>query len=307
MLERSRDQLYQARLQRPPPIRDEKILTAWNGLMISAYARAGLLLNKPTYIETAQIAANFLLEKSYREERLYRSYKDGESRHQAYLDDYAFFTAALLDLYEASSDIRWLEQAIRLDNTLEQHFEDHENGGFFMTGNDHEALLTREKPAYDGAEPSGNSVALLNLLRLHEFTTDDHYRQRAEKAFTAFSGSLQASPLALSEMLLALAFDLDIAKEIIIVTPAGERSAAEPLLAQLRQTFLPNRVITVVEEGEMLARQASVIPLLKDKRALQGKATAYVCEQGICELPTQDATTFADQIAKTEPLKGVSN
>lgn len=302
MLERARDQLYQARLQRPPPIRDEKILTAWNGLMIAAYARAGLLLNNPAYIETARAAANFLLEKSYRDGRLYRSYKDGQARHNGYLDDYAFFTAALLDLYEASSDIRWLEQAIRLDNTLEKHFEDHQAGGFFMTGNDHEALLTREKPAYDGAEPSGNSVALLNLLRLHEFTTDDHYRQRAAKALTAFSGSLQSTPLALSEMLLALAFDLDKAKEIIIVTPAGKRASAEPLLAPLRQTFLPNRIIAVVEEGEMLAHQAKVIPLLEGKRALQGKATAYVCEQGTCELPTQDASTFADQIVETEAL-----
>jgi hypothetical protein len=303
--------LYQARLRRPPPIRDEKILTAWNGLMISTYARAGLVLDDPAYTLTAATAADFLLNKLYREKekRLYRSYMDGQVRHNGYLDDYAFFTAALLDLYEATFDIKWLHQAITLDTALEEHFEDPSAGGFFMTADDHETLLTREKPAYDGAEPSGNSVALLNLMRLHEFTTDDRYRQRADKAMKAFSGTLQSMPAALTEMLIALAFHLDKAKEIIIVTPEGENHSANPatdsMLARLRRTFLPNRIIVVVQQGEMLERHASVIPLLKGKRALQGKTTAYVCEQGVCELPTQDAAEFAGQIAKTEPLEGI--
>lgn len=301
-----RDTLYQARQQRPPPSRDEKILTAWNGLMISAYARAGLVLDRPGYTNIASVAGNFVLDRLYRDGRLYRSYKDGQARHMAYLDDYAFLTAGLLDLYEASSDIRWLQQAISLDKTLERHYEDHPAGGFFMTADDHETLLTREKPAYDGAEPSGNSVALLNLLRLHEFTTDDHYRQRADKALQAFAGTLQANPFALTEMLLALSFRLDQAKEIIIVTPPGEKPGADPatsrMLAALRQTFVPNRVIVVVEQGKALERQASVIPLLRYKQALHGQTTAYVCQQGICELPTQDPAEFARQLAQTVPL-----
>ncbi len=311
LLGSAREKLYQARRQRPPPIRDEKILTAWNGLMISAYARAGLVLDNPLYTKTAGTAADFLLDKLYRDGRLYRSYKDGQARHMAYLDDYAFLTAGLLDLYEASFDIRWLQQAITLDKTLEQHYADRQAGGFFMTADDHETLLTREKPAYDGAEPSGNSVALLNLMRLHEFTTDDHYRQRADKALAAFSGSLQANPFALSEMLLALNFRLDQAKEIIIVTAEGEKPGAGPatrgMLAELRRTFVPNRVIAVVEQGKMLERQASVIPLLKYKRALQGKTTAYVCAQGVCELPTQDPAEFARQIAQTTPFGAAAN
>jgi hypothetical protein len=311
MLDSARDTLYQARQERPAPIRDEKILTAWNGLMISAYARAGQILDDPAYTLTAVKAADFLLDKLYREKekRLYRSYMDGQARHNGYLDDYAFFTAALLDLYDATFDIKWLHWAITLDKALEEHFEDPSAGGFFMTADDHETLLTREKPAYDGAEPSGNSVALLNLMRLHEFTTDDRYRRRAEKALKAFSGRLQSAPAALTEMLLALYFHLDKAKEIIIVTPEGEKHGANPttnsMLAQVRRTFLPNRIIVVVEEGEMLERQSSVIPLLKGKRALQGKTTAYVCEQGVCELPTQDAAEFAGQIAKTEPLEDI--
>ena len=273
--------------------------------MISAFARAGLILGNDDYTKTATSAARFVLGKLYRGERLFRSYKDGRARHNAYLDDYAFLSAALLDLYEATSELFWLQRAIDLDRTLERWYEDKQHGGFFMTSNDHEALLAREKPADDGAEPSGNSVALHNLLRLHEFTTDDAYRQRAEKTLQAFSGSLQAQPTALSEMLLALAFHLDKPKEIIIVTAAGERQSAEPLLARLRSTFLPNRVVSVVAQGDELDRHARIIPLLKGKRALQNRATAYVCEQGICELPTHDPAVFARQIAKVDPLEGL--
>lgn len=304
MLAMAREALYQARLQRPAPFRDEKILTAWNGLMISAFAKAGFALGDDDYTQAAKIAANFILEKLYRDGRLYRSYKDGKAHHNAYLDDYAFLTTALLDLYEATFELPWLQQAIVLDRTLERFYEDKQHGGFFMTSNDHETLLAREKPTYDGAEPSGNSVTVLNLLRLHEFTTDDRYRQRAEKALQAFSGTLQAQPTALSEMLLALAFHLDMPKEIIIVTPEGQRQSAEPLLAQLRPIFLPNRVVSVVSQGDELDRHATIIPLLKHKRALQNRATAYVCEQGFCELPTHDPAVFARQIATVDSLRG---
>ena len=304
MLAMAREALYQARLQRPAPFRDEKILTAWNGLMISAFAKAGFALGDDDYTQAAKIAANFILEKLYRDGRLYRSYKDGKAHHNAYLDDYAFLTTALLDLYEATFELPWLQRAIVLDRTLERFYEDKQHGGFFMTSNDHETLLAREKPTYDGAEPSGNSVTVLNLLRLHEFTTDDRYRQRAEKALQAFSGTLQAQPTALSEMLLALAFHLDMPKEIIIVTPEGQRQSAEPLLAQLRPIFLPNRVVSVVSQGDELDRHATIIPLLKHKRALQNRATAYVCEQGFCELPTHDPAVFARQIATVDSLRG---
>ncbi|MBB3059888.1 thioredoxin domain-containing protein [Microbulbifer rhizosphaerae] len=297
-----REKLYRARAQRPPPIRDEKILSAWNGLMISAFARAGLVLNEPDYTETAKNAAAFLLENLYEDGRLQRSFMDGRARHNGYLEDYAFTIAAMLDLYEASGELHWLQQALALDETLEKLYEDRKQGGFYMTSDDHEKLLAREKPAFDGAEPSGNSAALLNLLRLHEFTTDDRFRQRAEKGLKAFAGSLQTNPMALSEMMQALAFYRDRAKEIIIVTPEGEKDSAAPMLAELRRTFLPNRVLAVVEQGRELARQTKLIPLLEGKKAQAGKATAYVCEQGVCELPVQDSAIFSRQIRKVEPL-----
>ncbi|MBI4848211.1 MAG: thioredoxin domain-containing protein [Nitrospirae bacterium] len=303
-INQSLDKLYEVRLRRPAPIRDEKILTAWNGLMISAYARAGLLLNNEEYVVTAKRSAGFVLENLYKNKRLFRSYKDGRAKFNAYLDDYAFFTAALLDLYEATSEVKWLKTAIEIDQALQEHYEDKNSGGFFMTSNDHEKLLAREKPAYDGAEPSGNSVAILNLLRLQEFTTDDEYRKRAEKALKAFSGTLQSSPMALSEMLLAVDFHLDKPKEIIIVSPKGKKSDSEVLISQFRKEFLPNRIISFIEEGAELESHAQVIPLVKAKHAIKGKPTAYVCELGICELPTSDPDTFTGQISKIEDLKG---
>jgi len=297
----SLDKLYEARLKRPHPFRDEKIIIAWNGLMISAYARAGLILNNDGYINSAIKAATFILEKMYKNKRLFRSYKDGKARFNAYLDDYAFFTAALLDLYEATSKIKWLKTAIDMDQVLAEHYEDKKSGGFFMTSNDHEKLLTREKPAFDGEEPSGNSVAVLNLLRLQEFTTDDKYRKRAESALKTFSEILQQSPMALSEMLLALDFHLDKPKEIIIVSPQGQKP--EGLLTEFRNKFLPNRIVSFIAEGQQLENQAKIIPLVKAKYSIKEKPTAYVCEKGLCELPTSDPKTFAKQISKVEYFK----
>ena len=297
----SRERLYQERKKRPPPLRDEKILTSWNGLMISAHARAALVLGVETYARRAERAAEFVLDHLLRDGRLLRSYKSGQARHNAYLDDYAFLIAALLDLYEATGEPRWLQKAIDLEDVLGERYEDKKNGGFFMTSDDHEQLLAREKPSYDGAEPAGNSVAVMNLLRLHELTTDDRYRQRAVKAFQAFEKIFTRSPSALSEMLLALDFHLDTAKEIVIVTPRS-REEAEPMLARLRESFVPNRILSVATEGDQMAAHAKLVPLIEDKTALKGKPTAYVCERRVCELPTSDPETFAGQIRKVRPL-----
>ena len=301
VIEPSRDKLYHARLKRPPPLRDEKVLTSWNAMMISAQATAALVLGEEKYARRGERAADFLLGHLRRDGRLLRSYHNGEARHNAYLDDYAFLIAALLDLYEATGRPRWLRTATELDGVLEEHYEDKVLGGFFMTSDDHEQLLAREKPAYDGAEPSGNSVAVLNLLRLHEFTTRDEYRQRAEKAFRAFQGVLARAPAALSEMLLALDFHLDSPKEVVIVAP-DSRAQAEPFLAKLRGTLLPNRILAVVAEGGAFEQHTQLIPLIEGKRAIKGKTTAYVCEQRVCELPTSDPEVFAAQIRKVEPL-----
>ncbi|MBI3665068.1 MAG: thioredoxin domain-containing protein [Acidobacteria bacterium] len=303
VVNRSRERLYQARSKRPSPLRDEKILTAWNGLMISAYAKAALVLGEESYARRAERAAAFVLQRLRRNGLLLRSYKDGMAQHDAYLDDYVFLTAGLLDLYEATGNLRWFREALALDRVVERHFEDAGQGGFFLTGDNHEPLLARAKPNYDGAEPSGGSVEVMNLLRFNEFTTDDRYWQRAERAFKAVERLLVESPAALSEMLPAVDFRLDTPKEIVIVTPQT-RAGAESLLARLRATFVPNRILAVVSQGPELATQAKLIPLLEGKVAQKGKATAYVCEKRVCELPTTDPDVFTKQIRKVEPLSG---
>ena len=297
----AREQLYAARATRRAPLRDDKILTAWNGLMISALAQAALVLDEPVYAARAARAADYLLRTLRRGDRLLRTALGGAARQTAYLDAYAILIAGLLDLYEADGDLRWLEEASALDAVLERDYEDTSGGGFFRTAADQVSLLTREKPTYDAAEPSGNSVAVHNLLRLHELTTDDRYRVRAERAFEAFGAMLAERPSAVSEMLLAVDYQLDTPKEIVLVVPAGRDDAA-PFLAELRARFLPNRILTIVAEGEELERHARVVPLLDGKTARDGRATAYVCENRICDLPTTDPAVFATQIATVHPL-----
>jgi hypothetical protein len=303
LLAAAREQLYAVRGQRPAPIRDDKVLCAWNGLMIGAFARAGRTFGEEAYTAVAARAAAFVLGNLRRDGRLLRSYKDGIARHNAYLDDYAFLIAGLLDLYEATGEADWLQAASELDVVLQEHYEDTGGGGYFMTSDDHEGLLAREKPAHDGAEPSGNSVQVMNLLRLHGLTTSDVYRERAESTLAAFGTRLEKAPGALAEMLMALDYHLDVAKEIVIVSPGG-REAAAPLLRALRTSFVPNAVLVWSDSDAHPEALLELVPALDGKIARDGRATAYVCERWVCERPTTDPEVFAELLARTLPLEG---
>ena len=296
----ARERLYAARARRPPPLRDDKILAAWNGLMISAHARAALALGDASWADRAARAAGFVLDHMRRDGRLFRSWRDGRPEHAGYLDDYAFLVAGLLDLYEATGEVRWLREAIALDGVLAAHYEDREGGGFFMTADDSEELLAREKPAWDGAEPSGNSVHALNMLRLHELTTDDAYRRRAERTIDAFGPRLAADPVRLSEMLLALDWRLDAPKQVVVAT-TGAREEAASFLATLRTRLVPNRILAVTAPGDGLA---ALVPVTEGKLALGGHATGYVCENRVCDLPTTDPAVFAKLVDRVRPLPG---
>ena len=299
-LTRIKAALYKRRSTRPPPLRDDKVLTAWNGLMISAFARAGLAFAEPRYTRVASTAAKFLLKNSRDTDgRLMRSYMDGQAKHRAFAPDYAFLIAACLDLYEATGNVDWFISAIRLQQQLDKNFL-HEGGGYFMTANDHEELLTREKPASDGAVPSGNSLALDNLLRLAEYTTEDRYRIRAEELMSAFGTNMNRWAGGMTRMLAGVDRYHDRALEIVIVCP-NNKAEAQTLLNELGAVFLPNRVLSVVTVAE-LSELKQHIPLLDGKLAIKGKATAFVCERGRCELPTSDPKTFAKQIRKVKPL-----
>jgi uncharacterized protein YyaL (SSP411 family) len=299
----AKEDLYRARSRRPAPIRDEKVLTAWNGLAVSAHARAGAVLGDPRYVERGCRAARFLLANSFRDGRLCRTWKDGEAGRPGLLDDHAFLVAGLLDLYEAAADISWLEKAVALDAVIEERFEDKAGGGFFLAGDGGEELLVREKPLYDGAEPSGASVAVLNLLRLHEFTEKPRYRERAERALRYAAPTLAGNPLSLSEMLLALDFFLDEPKQVVVVLPRdGGMEEAASLLSALHGVFAPNRTLSVVREGAEQEKAARIVPAAGGKTAAGGRATAYVCEGRACMAPTADPDELKAQVRSVRRL-----
>ncbi len=293
--------LYAVRKKRIPPLLDTKIITSWNGLMISAFARAGLAFQQPKYTKQAIKAASFLLSKMRKNGRLFRTYKDGRARHNSYLEDYAFLTAGLLDLFEATQNPRWFKAAISLQTTLQKHYWDKANGGYFRTSNDHESLIIRPKPNYDGAVPTGNSIQSMNLMRLFTWTTQDKYLKYAEKTFKYFGRRISRWPVALSEMLLAIEYYYDAPKEIILIKPNATASI-QPFLNKLRQQFLPNRVLIVATEGKEQKRLEKLFPLLHKKKSRNGKVTAYVCMKRVCELPTTNTTIFAQQLAKVTKI-----
>jgi uncharacterized protein len=307
IVQESRELLYQARLHRPLPLRDEKILASWNGLAISAFASAGLVLDEPAAVAQARSTARFLLESMVADGRLAHGFQEGQAKGEAFLDDYAFFIAGLIDLFETTGEACWLERSLELATVVQREFSDRKGGGYFMTGSRHEELIAREKPSHDGAVPSGNSVMIMNLLRLHALTGEASHLQQAEQALGAFAVTLASAPTALSEMLLALDFLLDTQRQIVIVAPRGNRQAAQPFLEQVRSLFLPNRVLVVVCEGGEMERASGIVPLLRGKKAQGDLAVAYLCENRTCKRPTSDPEEFGRQLRESGGSKGAAH
>jgi hypothetical protein len=295
-LDRARELLYEARSRRAQPLRDTKVLVSWNGLMISAFARAGLVFGEERYVAAAARAAGFILDEMQADGVLRRVYQAGRADGPAFLEDYAFLIAGLLDLYEVDAQPRWLRAASVLQSTLDTHYIDALGGGYFQTADDADALLAREKPSRDGAIPSGNSIAVLNLLRLEEFTGDHQYSDTVIPIFSAFSDLMDSQPTAVSEMLLALDFYLSKRVEIVFITPP-DKNGLDAMLAPVRATFFPNRVLVAAAESEQLESHAELNPLLRDRIARNGQTTAYLCQNFVCGFPTADPATFAEQLA----------
>ncbi len=271
-----RAKLFAVRSKRIRPHRDEKIITAWNGLMISALAKAAQALDEPRYVSAAQKAARYV----YRDGKLTRS-----GKVPAVVDDYAFFANGLVDLYEADFDPQWLMKAVELTDAMLKRFYDATNGGFYMTGGDDPSVIIRAKEEYDGAEPSGNSIATLLLLRLAQFTDRQDYRQAAEKTLSLFGSRMRSAPHIMPQMLCALDFYLAKPKQIIIAdAPRSERGKpADAMLRAVREKFLPNKIIALTDN-----RLVKLMPYTKEMKSLDGKATAYVCVNYACKLPTTD-------------------
>ncbi len=275
------------------PHLDDKVLTAWNGLMISAFAKAGQALRDAKYRDAAVRAATFLLETMDDRQRgiLLRRYRQGDAAIDGFLDDYAFFIQAMLDVYEATFDPAWISHAVRLTRRMMELFEDKENGGFYSTAGNDESVLLRLKDDYDGAEPSGNSVAVMSLLRLAALTGDDTFRATAQRTLEAFAGKLSSQ--AIATPLLAAAYLRSLAKPMQIVL-AGELHdpGLQRLLAERYKRFLPNAITIVVADANREAL-ATWNPALDTMKPLAGQATAYVCENFACQLPVTTVEAFA--------------
>jgi uncharacterized protein len=287
----ARARLLQAREGRVRPGRDEKILADWNGLMISAMAFGGRLLDAPRYLEAGTRAAGLILGRMRREGRLLHSYKDGEARHAAHLTDYANLLAALLDLYEATFDPRWVQEAGALASVMVDSFSGDGEEGLFFTARDHERLIARTRESNDGAIPAGASVAALALPRLAALTGDEGFRKKAEETLRLYRDKLERFPAAFGTMLCALDQHLDRQRQIVL---AGRRDDPKLRLwlQALREKYDPNVVLALADPGG--AGAASTIPLLEGKTLVDGRPAAYVCEGGACLAPITDPGKLPD-------------
>jgi uncharacterized protein len=289
ILTQSREKLFAIRAQRPRPHLDDKIISAWNGLMISAYARAAQVMDEPRYLEIATRAANFLKAKLNDPSRkiLYRNYREGRSEIQGFADDYTFVVQGLLDLYEASFDVAWLKLATELQQTQDRLFFDEKNGGYFSTSGKDESVFLRMKDDNDGAEPAASSIAAVNLLRLSQIRDDQSMSERARKTIHAFAMTLTNFPSAMPQMLLALDYSLSKPRQIVI---AGKKESSETraLLKEVHRHFLPNTIVVLADANEGQKYIGQTNEAVRAMSPVEGKPAAYVCENFTCKAPVTD-------------------
>ncbi len=287
-MESARETLFQHRRQWIQPLRDDKILTDWNGLMIAAMARAAFVFEDPVFLQAVRKAVSFILE-NLRDPRgrLLHRWRDGEAAMPANLDDYAFLLWGLIEAYEATFDSTLLEAALSLEEDLNAFFWDKENGGYYFTPEDGEPLLVRQKESYDGAIPSGNSVAMLNLLRLARLTGRGELEERAVATGQAFAAAIRSLPAGHSQFLVALDYLAGPSDEVVIAgNPEGTDTCE--MLRELRRTFLPRTVVLLCPEGGGKERLLRVAEFAREMTPVNGRSTAYVCRNFSCRQPTTD-------------------
>jgi uncharacterized protein len=286
-IERIRKKLFAVRRERVRPHKDDKILTDWNGLMIAALARAAQVFNEQTYAEAACKATAFILQNLQAEDgRLLHRYRDGTASIAGTLDDYAFIIWGLLELYDTLFDASYLSKALELNSCLFDHFRDR-SGGFFLTADDAETLLIRPKELYDSAIPSGNSVMILNLLRLAGITADQSMKEKAAEAIKAFSTEAEAAPAAFTFFLTGLDFAIGPVSEVVI-TGDPDKADTRALLLALRKVFIPNKIVILRQDNKSLQNIDATAPYVQSYQSVNGKATAYVCSNYSCKQPTND-------------------
>ena len=287
-MESVRQKLFAFRNKRVHPAKDRKILTDWNGLMIAALAMGARVLDEPAYADAAKRAVAFILSNVRSSEgQLRHRYCDGEYAVTANLDDYAFFIQGLLELYETTFDVDYLKNALKLNEYLVKHFWDDKNGGFFFTSDEGENLLVRQKEIYDGAIPSGNSIAMLNLLRLGRMTANSELEQKASEIGRAFFNNVSKSPAEYAQLMIAVDFSIGPSYEVVI---AGDIQGEDTkkMLHVIGSKFIPDKIVIFLPSGTDLSEIMSIASFTRHQINVGNKATAYVCVNYNCKLPTTD-------------------
>jgi hypothetical protein len=283
-----RNKLALIKKERPYPHLDDKILTSWNGLMISAFSNAYKIIGDERYLMAAEKAADFILAKVFDRKNniLYHRYRDGEAKYEAGLEDYAFFIGGLIDLYEASFNYKWIKSAIELTGIQIKLFYDNINHGFFDTSGNDKTILIKTKEWMENAEPSGNSSAILNLLCLSQMTDNTKWDEIAGNSLAYFSNIINRYPDAMVFMLAAIDFSISKPKQIIIAGSLQDPLTAE-ILKVIRNHYIPNKIVLLIDNP---AEYEKFFPFVKDYIRLDGKTTVYVCENYNCKLPTSKIT-----------------
>src|SRR5260370_5278620 len=287
-LEAARQKLFTVREQRVHPGKDDKILTEWNALMIVAFARGAQVLDEPKYAETARRSVDFIFKNLRTADgRLLHRYREGQAKIKAHADDYAFLVWGLIELYEATFDVKYLQTALDLNRDLIKHFWDAGNGGFFFTADDGEALLVRQREVDDNAIPSGNSVAMLNLLRLNRITANSDLEAKAVAISRTFASEVKQAPSGHAELMSALDFGIGPSYEVVIAgNSQGDDTKA--MLRALRKQYVPNKVVILKPTEQNNPDITRLAEFTKYQNSRDGKATAYVCLNYNCKLPTTE-------------------
>jgi uncharacterized protein len=290
---RANEQLYEVRSKRVWPGRDEKILTSWNGLMLRAFAEGAVAFNRRDLLDTAVRNATFLKNNLWRNGQLLRSYKDGEAKVGGFLEDYAYLANALVSLYEATFDDEWLRWADQLATSMIRDFADDANGGFFDTATTHEGLITRPKDFVDNAQPSGNSMAAELLQRLAILTDNSDYRRRAVEILERYGPLAARQPNGFGHMLAAYDFAVSTPLEVAFVGDPDSSETRE-LIDTVQHAYLPSKVVALRQPEDDAV--AEFIPLLAHREMVDGKPTAYVCQNYACQQPVTDSTSLRAQL-----------
>lgn len=292
-LEKMRQNLFEYRERRVHPYKDDKILTSWNGLMIAALAHGGRIFDNEDYIHRAEKAMDFILDNMINKEgRLMARYREGEIAHLGYLEDYAFLVHALIELYEANFNVKYLAKALELNENMLKLFKDEDQGGLFLYGIDGEELIVRPKDIYDGAIPSGNSVATLNMLRLARLTANRELENEAYGQFEVFASKVKTIESAHAYFMTALLYSKVAGKDIIL-SGEEQENQTKAMIKEINSTYLPFATV-ILNTGD--ERLNSINPEIKEHKALQGKTTAYICENFNCKEPVTELLKFSQYI-----------